>query len=151
VTKMIGQLDGKISSSSSRTYKDVLQGEYPVGITYEGPCIQYFEDGVADNLEIVYMEEGTISTTFGSAVVKNAPHIDNAKLFADWITSEECQTILASTVQRGANMYVPVTNEFVKPASEIKFAVFDEEYFAEHQEEIRTRWTETWAEVNGAN
>ncbi|MCF0238112.1 MAG: extracellular solute-binding protein [Sphaerochaetaceae bacterium] len=148
VTKLIGQLDGKISSSSSKTYKNVLQGEYPVGITYEGPCIQYFEDGVADNIEIVYMEEGTIATTFGSAVVKNAPHMENAKLFADWITSEECQAILASTVQRGANMNVPVTNEFVKDASEIKFVTFDEAYFAANQDAIRQRWTETWAQVN---
>lgn len=148
VEKLIAQLDGKISSSSSKTYKNVLQGENPVGITYEGPCIQYFEDGVADNLEIVYMEEGTIATTFGSAVIKNAPHIENAKLFVDWITSEECQSILAGTVQRGANMKVPSTNPYVLDASKIKFVAFDEVYFATHQEEIRTRWTESWAKIN---
>ncbi|MGI6433628.1 MAG: extracellular solute-binding protein [Sphaerochaetaceae bacterium] len=64
VEKLIAQLDGKISSSSSKTYKNVLEGENPVGITYEGPCIQYFEDGVADHLEIVYMKEGTIFYDF---------------------------------------------------------------------------------------
>lgn len=149
VEKLIAQLDGKISSSSSKTYKNVLQGENPVGITYEGPCIQYFEDGVADNLEIVYMKEGTISTVFGSAVVKNAPNMENAKLFCDWITSEECQTILGETVQRGANLNVKTTNPFVKDASQIKFVTFDEEYFAAHQAEIKTRWTESWAKING--
>lgn len=148
VEKLIAQLDGKISSSSSKTYKNVLQGENPVGITYEGPCIQYFEDGVADNLEIVYMEEGTIATTFGSAIVKNAPNMENAKLFADWVTSEECQAILGETVQRGANMNVKTTNAYVKDASEITFVPFDEAYFAEHQKEIQARWTETWAQVN---
>lgn len=148
VEKLIAQLDGKISSSSSKTYKNVLQGENPVGITYEGPCIQYFEDGVADNLEIVYMKEGTISTTFGSEVIKNAPHMDNAKLFCDWITSEECQKILAGTVQRGANLNVASTNPNVLDASKIKFVPFDEAYFAEHQTEIRTKWTEDWARIN---
>lgn len=148
VEKLIAQLDGKISSSSSRTYKNVLEGENPVGITYEGPCIQYVEDGVAGDLEIVYMKEGTIATTFGSAVVKNAPHMENAKLFADWITSEECQAVLAETVQRGANMNVPVTNKFVKDASQIKFVKFDEAYFAEHKDEIQEKWTKSWAAIN---
>lgn len=148
VEKLIAQLDGKISSSSSKTYKNVLQGENPVGITYEGPCIQYFEDGVADNIEIVYMKEGTISTTFGSEVIKNAPHMENAKLFCDWITSEECQSILAGTVQRGANLKVASTNPYVLDASKIKFVEFDEEYFALHQAEIKARWSESWARIN---
>lgn len=148
VEKFIAQLDGKISSSSSKTYKNVLEGENPVGVTYEGPCIQYFEDGVADNLEIVYMKEGTISTTFGSAVVKNAPHMENARLFADWVTSEECQSILAGTVQRGANMNVKTTNEFVTDASLIKFVPFDEAYFAHNKDEIQKRWIDSWAQIN---
>ena len=148
VEKFIAQLDGKISSSSSKTYKDILKGEYPVGVTYEGPCIQYFEDGVADDIEIVYMKEGTISTVFGTAVIKNAPHMDNAKLFADWVCSDECQAILNSTVQRGANLNIASTNEYVLDASKIKFVTFDEEYFAKNQADIKKRWTESWAKIN---
>lgn len=148
VEKFIAQLDGKISSSSSKTYKDVLKGEYPVGVTYEGPCIQYFEDGVAGDLEIVYMKEGTISTTFGTAVIKNAPHMENAKLFADWVCSDECQAILNATVQRGANLKIASTNPYVLDASKIKFVTFDEEFFAVHQAEIKQRWTESWAKIN---
>lgn len=149
VEKFIAQLDGKISSSSSKTYKDVLTGEYPVGVTYEGPCIQYFEDGVADDIEIIYMKEGTISTTFGTAVIKNAPNMENAKLFADWVTSDECQGILNGTVQRGANLNIASSNPFVLDASEIKFVTFDEEYFAINQADIKARWTESWAKING--
>ncbi|MGI6433627.1 MAG: hypothetical protein ACOXZ4_07360 [Sphaerochaetaceae bacterium] len=74
--------------------------------------------------------------------------MENAKLFVDWITSEECQAILASTVQRGANMKLPSTNEFVKDASEIKFVTFDEAYFAENQKAILAKWIDSWARIN---
>lgn len=148
VEKFMAQLDGKISSSSSKTYKDILNGEYAVGVTYEGPCIQYFEDGVAQDIEIVYMKEGTISTTFGSEVVKNAPHMELAKLFCDWISSDECQAILNATVQRGANLNIASSNPYVLDASKIKFVPFDEEYFAKNQAAIKQRWSESWAKIN---
>ena len=91
VTKLIANLDGKISSSSSKVYKSVYEGEYPVGITYEGPCVTYKDDGVGDGIDIVYMKEGTTVTPFGAAIIKDAKNMELAKIFIDWITSDECQ------------------------------------------------------------
>lgn len=151
VTKLIANLDGKISSSSSKVYKSVYEGEYPVGITYEGPCVTYKDDGVGDGIDIVYMKEGTTVTPFGAAIIKDAKNMDLAKVFIDWITSDECQGMLAASVQRGANMNIPTTNPNLLDASKIKFVDSDPEYLATHQSEIQEKWTELWTAAYGSN
>ena len=151
VTKLIANLDGKISSSSSKVYKSVYEGEYPVGITYEGPCVTYKDDGVGDGIDIVYMKEGTTVTPFGAAIIKDAKNMDLAKVFIDWITSDESQGMLAASVQRGANMNIPTTNPNLLDASEIKFVDSDQEYLSTHQAEIQEKWTELWTAAYGSN
>ena len=151
VTKLIANLNGKISSSSSKVYKSVYEGEYPVGITYEGPCVTYKDDGVGDGIDIVYMKEGTTVTPFGAAIIKDAKNMELAKIFIDWITSDECQGMLAASVQRGANMNIPTTNPNLLDASEIKFVDSDQEYLSTHQAEIQEKWTELWTAAYGSN
>lgn len=151
VEKLIANLDGKISSSSSKVYKSVYEGEYPVGITYEGPCVTYKDDGVGDGIEIVYMKEGTTSTPFGAAIIKDAKNMELAKLFIDWITSDECQAVLAASVQRGANMNIPTTNPSLLSADQIKFVEADHEYLATNQADIQAKWTEIWTATFGGN
>lgn len=151
VQKLIANLDGKMSSSSSKVYKGVYDGEYPVGITYEGPCVTYKDDGVGDNIEIVYMKEGTTSTPFGAAIIKNAKHMELAKLFIEYITSDECQAILADSVQRGANMNIPTTNPSLLDASKITFVDTDPEYLAQNQADIQAKWTQLWTSAYGEN
>lgn len=151
VQKLIANLDGKISSSSSKVYKSVYDGEYPVGITYEGPCVTYKDDGVGDNIDIIYMKEGTTSTPFGAAIIKNAKNMDLAKLFIEYITSDECQAILADSIQRGANMNIPTTNPSLLDASKITFVETDPEYLARNQADIQAKWTELWTSAYGDN
>lgn len=151
VAKLIANLDGKISSSSSKVYKSVYEGEYPVGITYEGPCVTYMDDGVGDNLEIVYMKEGTTSTPFGAAIIKDAKNMELAKLLIDWITSDECQSILAASIQRGANMNIPTTNPNLLSAEQITFVDTDPDYLAVNQADIQAKWTELWSAAYGDN
>lgn len=151
VTKLIANLDGKISSSSSKVYKSVYEGEYPVGITYEGPCVTYMDDGVGDNLEIVYMKEGTTSTPFGAAIIKDAKNMELAKLLIDWVTSDECQSILAASIQRGANMNIPTTNPSLLSADQITFVDTDPDYLANNQADIQAKWTELWSAAYGDN
>lgn len=151
VEKLIANLDGKISSSSSKVYKSVYDGEYPVGITYEGPCVTYKDDGVGDGIDIVYMKEGTTSTPFGAAIIKDAKNMDLAKVFIDWITSDECQGILAASIQRGANMNIPTTNPSLLDASKITFVDTDAEYLATNQSSIQAKWTELWTAAYGNN
>ncbi len=147
VTELIKQLDGVISSSSSAVYKTVVDGEYAVGITYEDPVAELISNG-AENIKIVYCTEGTTTNNTGTAIVKNAPHMENAKLFIDYLTSDEVQGRYAASTARAANRNLETTNEFVKPWEEMITVDEDVKYVAEHKEDILERWTDLWAELN---
>ena len=97
------------------------------------------------------MKEGTTVTPFGAAIIKDAKNMDLAKVIIDWITSDECQGMLAASVQRGANMNIPTTNPNLLDASEIKFVDSDQEYLSTHQAEIQEKWTELWTAAYGSN
>ena len=146
--KLAQNLSGVMSGSSSNVYKSVMKGEYVVGITYEAPCITYISEGMGDVLEIVYPAEGINAIQFASAIVKDANNLENAKLYIDWIVSDELQKNLASSTQRQANISLPTTNPNMLSMTDIKFVERDEAYLSEHQEEIVDRWNTIWAKYN---
>ena len=74
--------DMVIAGSSSACFKSVQQGEYVVGLTYEDGASTLLKDG-ADNIKMVYPEEGSSAFAFAAAIVKNAPHMDAAKAMID--------------------------------------------------------------------
>ena len=125
-----------------------MKGEYVVGITYEAPCVTYISEGMDDVLEIVYPTEGINAIQFASAIIKGAKNLDNAKLYLDWIVSDELQTRLAASTQRQANITIPTTNPNMKSMTDIKFVERDEAYLAEHQTEILDKWEKIWAKYN---
>lgn len=141
VEKFIGQLNGSILSSSSQIYKATVDGEYAVGVSYEDPCISLLEDG-ATNVKVVYPKEGAVWLPSGAGIVKNAPHMENAKKFIDFLISDECQNILAQTTTRPVNVEIKNTSKFMVPFSEVNLAFEDIEYTADHKEEWQARWTD---------
>lgn len=87
VHDLFENVDGKICESSSGVYKGVADGEYVVGLSYEDPCAQLVLDGAP--VKIVYMKEGTVFLPASATIIKGAKNMDNAKLFIDFILSEE--------------------------------------------------------------
>lgn len=146
--KLAENLGGVLSGSSSKVYKSVLNGEYVVGITYEAPCVTYIEEGKGDTVEIVYPEEGINAIQFGAAMIKGCKHPENAKLYLEWVSSDECQQALAATTQRQVNMTMKTTNPNMKSMTDIKIVDRDEKYLAAHQTEILDRWAKIWAKYN---
>ena len=140
VEKFVAQLDGTILSSSSQIYKATVDGEYAVGVSYEDPCVSLIEDG-ATNVKLVYPEEGSVWLPSGVGIVKNAPNMENAKKFIDFLISDEGQKLLAETTTRPVNTSIKNTSKFVKPFKEIKVAYEDIPYCAEHRKEWQERWT----------
>ena len=140
VEKFIGQLNGTILSSSSQIYKATVDGEYAVGVSYEDPCVSLLEDG-ATNVKLVYPEEGAVWLPSGVAIVKNAPHMENAKKFIDFLISDEGQKLIAETTTRPVDISIKNVSKFVKPFNEIKVAYEDIPYCAEHRKEWQERWT----------
>lgn len=98
VEKFIANLDGKLLSGSSAVYKGVADGEYSVGLTFEEGAAKYVKDGAP--VEIVYPVEGTITKADGVAIIKGAKNIGNAKLFINFVTSQETQTLIANELNR---------------------------------------------------
>lgn len=137
-----------IGSSSSTPYRSVYEGEYVVGLTYEAPAVSYYEGGEDDIVKIVYMEEGTSSFPFASAIIKDAPNMDLAKLFIDYVASDEAQEIYASSTTRQANTDIPTTNEFLTDINDIEVIESDHEYLSEHKEEILSKFQSIYVKYN---
>ncbi|MDD4083412.1 MAG: extracellular solute-binding protein [Bacilli bacterium] len=148
VDKLVQNLDGVMSSSSSSVFKGVYNGEYVVGLTYEAPCVTYIEEGKGDIVEIVYPTEGITAIPFASGIIKNAKHMDNAKLFMDFVVSDEAQKLWAGSTARQANINLPTTNEVLTPAGDIKVVQRDAEYLANHQVDIVANWEKIWSKHN---
>lgn len=130
-----------VQDSSSAVYKGVYNGEYTVGLTYEPACAQMLSEG-AEGVHMVYPTEGVTSIAFGSAIIKGAKNLENAKLFMDFLTSDECQTIYNECGARQANSNLKVENEWLVDLSTITYNVADTKALAENRETIQDMWRE---------
>jgi iron(III) transport system substrate-binding protein len=146
--KLVQNLGGVITTSSSAVYKGVFNGEYVVGLTYEAPCVTYIKEGKGDIVEVVYPVEGTTNSPFASAIIKDAKNMANAKLFIDFLASDEAQKLWAGSEARHANTNIPTTNKYLTPLSKMKTVPEDLEYIAVHQKEILERFAKIWAKNN---
>lgn len=144
VEEFVQNLDGKILDSSSAIYKNTYEGEFVVGVTYEDPSVALLTDG-AENLRVVYPEEGAVWLPAASAIVAGAPNKENAQHFLDFLISDEGQKIVAGLTNRPTNITIPNTNEYMIPFEDIKIAYEDIPFVADHKEEFQQRWLDILA------
>ncbi len=146
VEDLFKNIDGKIYGSSSAVYKSVIDGEMVVGLSYEDPVAKVIKDG-AKNIEIVYMNEGTVYLPAGSAIIKNAKHMDNAKKFIDFIISKEAQDVLGETTTNRPVLPDAKTGDFMKPMKDIKVIEEDYQYVHDNSNKIRDRYKDIFAKI----
>lgn len=147
VEALIKQLNGKLTSGSSAVYKGVYQGEYVVGLTYEDPAIALLQDG-AKNVRVVYPKEGAVWLPAASAIIAGCKNIDNARLFMDYLISDECQKAISITTNRPVSPKFPNTNKYIQPLSSINVAYEDIMYTATHKVQIENKWSDLWVKNN---
>lgn len=135
--KLVPQLDGKLTSGSSAVYKGVSNGEYAVGLTYEEAALKYIAAGAT--IDVVYPTEGTAILISPVAMVNGAPNEENAKLFIDYVLSEEAQSQLAAVNRRSSRTDIELPDNFV-PTAEIPKADYSTEWVVEHTEEFNEVW-----------
>ena len=145
VEQLMDQMNGVMLDSSSAIYKNTAAGEYAVGISYEDPCAALINSG-AENLALVYPEEGSVWLPAGSGIVANCPHVNNAKKFIDFLQSDEGQALFAKTTMRPCNQ--AFENETLKPLSEIKVAYENIEFCAQQKAAWQEKWTNMWSSNN---
>lgn len=145
VDKLIEQLDGKVQSGSSAVYKSVVDGEMWVGLTYEDPVSSLIKDG-ATNVDIVYPKEGSVFLPAGSAIIKDAKHLENAQLFIDFLLSEEVQDIFGTELtNRPVRKNAKVGSHLTEYES-IPVIYEDMDYVSKNKSQIVERYTTLFAE-----
>ena len=132
-------MDGKICESSSGVYKGVADGEYVVGLSYEDPCAQLVLDGAP--VKIVYMKEGTVFLPASATIIKGA------KMFIDFILSEEVQNIWGSTLTNRPVMKDAATNDAMTPMADINVIEEDIPYVSAHKSELVDKYTEIFTDL----
>lgn len=145
VEELFKNIDGKIQSGSSAVYKSVADGEMLVGLSYEDPCSQLVRDGAP--VEVIYPEEGTVYLPAATTIIKGAKNLENAKLFLDFVTSEEVQNIYGTTLTNRPIRKDAKTSNTMKPFSEIKVIEEDIPYVSSHKKEIVERYTDIFTSL----
>ena len=146
VEQLIEQLDGSLTSGSSAVYKGTANGEYTVGLSYEVGVAGFIANG-AQGVRAVYPTEGVCWTPVGSAIVNGAKNLDNAKLFMDWLISDECQTIMATaegSVLRGVRTDLFVPTDYMPAFDTLNLKQEDSEYTSGNKQTILDHWNQLW-------
>ncbi len=128
----------KVLPKSSMTYQGVANGEYPIGLTFEQAAFEYLKGGAP--IDLIYPTEGTAITLDGSAIIKNAPHPNAAKLFLDFTVSKEMQDLMVDKFGRRS-----VRKDVGSPAGlpaldKIKAINYDLEYAAKNRDQLLKRF-----------
>lgn len=133
-----------IASSSSACFKSVESGEYVVGLTYEDGIAALMKSG-AENIKLIYPEEGTSASVFGTSVIKGAPNADNAKAVINYIMSPEGQKALGEGLST-LRMTSPqaIDSEYLPPTDSIKWVKRDVPWLTEHHDSIIEKWTDLY-------
>ena len=139
IEQLYQNLDGKIVDSSGKAHKMVADGEFHVGLTLEKAAVQYEAD---TNVEFVYPADGTSAVPDGVALVKGAPNAENAKLFIDFVTSEECQIRQSEDWGRRPVRNDVEVGEGMKKLSDIKLVDYDFDWAANEKEENIEKFNE---------
>ncbi len=129
--------------SSTEPPKKVAQGERSVmadGNEYN--CFFLREGG--EPVEIVYAPEGSPLVPGQSGVLKDAPHPNAARLFANFLFSQECQQLMGDV--GGLRSFHPkvVLKAGRKPLSEIKLLHADPAALARGTDELKQRYAQVF-------
>jgi len=133
VKSLVTQLDGISIGSSSQVAKDVANGEYVVGLTYEPLSFNLVKSGAP--VKIVYPSEGAAFLPATIEVIKGGPNPDAAHAFIDFVISEQGQKIISEKTSGR-----PLRKGIVKPGlpalTDIPTIEEDGVYVSAHRDEI---------------
>ncbi|WP_312370202.1 extracellular solute-binding protein [Lachnoclostridium sp.] len=134
-------LDGNLLNSSTEVYRGVANGEFVVGLIFEEAAAALVANG--DNIKIAYMEEGVLSTPDCVSIVKNSPHLQNAKSFIDFATGYEVQTKITMELNRRSVRMDVKTPKYLKAKEEITIIHAD----PEHVYKMKKQWIQKFEEI----
>lgn len=100
-------------------YAQFVKGEIPIWIGYENDGLKAeLKDGMGDNVAVVIPKEASLAAPYAISMVKNGPNPEAAKLWLNFIISQQGQSIFAEGYVRPVltNMTLPdsVKDKLVK-------------------------------------
>ena len=136
-----------VIGSSSAVWKGVRDGEYTVGLSYEDPSVQLIRDGA--DVKVVYMKEGVVYLPAGSAIVKDARNLANARRFIDFITSSAIQNAYSTTTTSRPVLSSVKTPAYMAKIDGIKVINEDMDYVEKNKAAIVARFKDIFIDLQG--
>lgn len=139
--QFVTALDGNISAGSGEVVQEVGAGVRLVGITLEEAARKAMAAGA--DIGMVYPQEGTSAVPDGCALVKDAPHEENAKLFIDFTVSDDVQNLaIDQFCRRTVRTDITRQQDDTQALGTLKIVDFDLQWAGEYQQEILKHWAE---------
>ena len=138
IRRFAQNLGGIQLDSSGKVLTAVADGDALVGVTLEESALKRIAE--EKNIAMVYPQDGLSCVPDGSAIVKGAPHGENAKLFLDFTVSPEVQSLLVEQFCRRS------VRDDVEPAAglpgldQLPMAGYDLDRAVEQRESILMTW-----------
>ncbi len=131
-------LDGRQLKRSGEVLTAVAQGSCTVGVTLEETALQRMAAG--DDIAIVYPADGTSAVPDGSALVRGAPHEDNAKRFLDFTVERDVQRRLAQRFYRRSVRTDVDTLADLPDLDELPLLDYDTDWASDRHDAVLMTW-----------
>jgi iron(III) transport system substrate-binding protein len=127
--------------SATDTPKKIALGERAVMVDGAGYLVIRQKEA-GDPVEIVYPSEGTPLAAGPSAVFKNAPNPNAARLFQNWMHSREGQQVIVDVARQYSAHAQTVEKPGVRPLKDIKLMAEDPEGVEKTADEVKKRYAQ---------
>ena len=131
-------LDGKQLQSSGAVLTAVAGGQAVVGVTLEETASRSIAAG--DELVMVYPADGTSCVPDGCAILKGAPHEENARVFVDFTVSRDVQQLIQEQFCRRSVRSDLESAGTLPPLASIVQADYDVSLASESRESVLMSW-----------
>lgn len=144
LARFVENLDGCLLADSGDVVARVQSGASYLGVTLEETALKRISAGA--DIAIVYPEEGTSAVPDGSALVRGAPHPDNARAFLDFVLGHDVQELVVSELSRRSVRSDIPDPDTLTPEREMGIIPYDVHWAGELKETFIRRWTELSAQ-----
>ena len=138
-------LEGRQSDSSGAVVSSVARGSALVGITLEETALHHISAG--EDIALVYPADGTSCVPDGSALVKGAPHEENARRFLDFTVSEDVQSLVGQRFCRRAVRGDIPADPALPALSTLNLVDYDVEWASQNRDRLLSDWAFLLGEV----
>ena len=132
-----------ISESWSSGYGLFTSGEAPMVISYTTSPAYHVEYEKDDHIKTVLFTDGNYMQTEGVGIIKNAPHIDAARKFVDFVLSEDFQSEIPLSNWMYPVIDIPMPDSYKSAPVSDKPLLLNHEEIASEMDNWLSGWLES--------